>query len=376
MKRILHIQKVTGIAGSENHLLTLLPRLDRHKFNVTFLILTEPDKPLKEYFVLLREKGIKTHQMLVRRDIDPFCLLTIYRFLKKESFDLVHTHLIHADLYGTLAAKLAGIPHIVSTKHNDNAFRTNMFMKALVRIANRRCKRVITISYHLADFAQRVEGVPAEHVVPIHYGLFPYNDRPGDWRKIREEFAVPASATLVLSIGRLTEQKGHRYLLEAWRTIASVDPAVRLLLIGDGPLRNRLPAYARNIGLGDRAIFTGWRNDVPDLLDAADIYVHPSLWEGFGLVLLEAMATGKPVIASNVSAIPEVVINGETGILVPPRDSKALADAICRLLEDVEFRRKMGGAGRRRVEEVFSVERMVRETERVYEDVFGRSEQH
>jgi len=116
-------------------------------------------------------------------------------------------------------------------------------------------------------------------------------------------------------------------------------------------------------------IFTGWRNDVPALLDAADIYVHPSLWEGFGLVLLEAMTAGKPVIASHASAIPEIVTDNETGWLVPPRNSEALADAIARLLKNPAMRLAMGEAGRRRALQDFSVERMVNATEKTYEDV-------
>ena len=123
MTRILHIQKVTGICGSENHLLTLLPRLDRPKYEVTFLILVEPDKPMDDYIELMEKAGVKTMRMIIRRDIDPFLLFRLWRFIRHGRFDIVHTHLIHGDLYGTLAAKLAGIKKISSTKHNDDAFR-------------------------------------------------------------------------------------------------------------------------------------------------------------------------------------------------------------------------------------------------------------
>src|SRR5207245_7879755 len=134
-------------------LLSLLPCLVQRGWKVTFLILTEPDNPLEEYAILLRERGVQTHRILLRTNVDPFCLLAMYRFLKRECFDLVHTHLIHADLYGTLAAKLAGVPHVISTKHNDDAFRTNLFIKMVARLTNRRCARMITISYHMADLA-------------------------------------------------------------------------------------------------------------------------------------------------------------------------------------------------------------------------------
>src|SRR5262249_30983548 len=159
----------------------------------------------------------------------------------------------------TLAAKLAGVPHIVSTKHNDDAFRTNLFMKMIARLTNRQCARVITISHHMADFAHRVEGVPVANIVPIHYGLLSHEKCPHNLCMVREEFAVPHDAAVVWSVGRLTEQKGHRYLLEAWRTVACTDTTARLFLVGDGPLRSYLTTYARELGLDGRVIFTGWR---------------------------------------------------------------------------------------------------------------------
>src|SRR3989304_7885916 len=129
--KILHVSKATGIAGSENHLLTLLPRLNRSRYEVTFMILTEPDKPVDDYFQMFEEKGIKNKRLIIRRDVDPKCLWDMYLFIRKNRFDIVHTHLIHADLYGTLAAKLAGVKFIISTKHNDNEFRYNLFLKVI-----------------------------------------------------------------------------------------------------------------------------------------------------------------------------------------------------------------------------------------------------
>jgi glycosyltransferase involved in cell wall biosynthesis len=281
-------------------------------------------------------------------------------------FDLIHTHLIHADLYGSFVARLAGVSHLVSTKHNDDAFRTNAFIKVMTRIANRRCDRIIAISRHLGDFVQRVEGVKPEKIVPIHYGMMVSAGWAGDSEGIRRELSLGGDERLVLSIGRLTEQKGHRYLLEAWRRISSECPRGRLLLVGDGPARERLTRHAERLGVAGSVIFLGWRKDVPRLLEAGDVVVHPSLWEGFGLVLLEAMAAGKPVVGTNVSAIPEIVADGGTGLLVPPRDPSALAEAVLRLLRDAGLRSAMGCAGRERVNREFTVDKMVSAHEAVY----------
>lgn len=369
--KILHIQKVTGIAGSERYLLTLLPRLDRRKWDITHLVLTEPQNRMEEYTALLEAEGVRTRRVAIRHAIDPVCLLEIYRFIKSERFDLVHTHLLHGDLYGILAARLAGVARIISTRHNDDPFRRSAIIRTTVRAADRYCSRVIAISHFLSGFVLDVEGISADKIATIPYALPPTATRPDGGQRIRRELSIPRDIPLVLTVGRLTEQKGHRYLVDAWRTISGKNPNARLVIVGDGPLREPLTAYAKEMGLPEKIIFTGWRRDVPDFFEAADLYVQPSLWEGFGLVLLEAMLAERSIVASRVSAIPEIVADGETGILVPPRDSYALADAICRLLEDADLRRDMGKAGKQRAEHAFTVQRMVGETEKVYEEVLA-----
>jgi len=157
--KILHVSKATGIAGSENHLLSLLPRLDRSKYEVTFMILIEQDKPLDDYFHMFEQKGIKTKRLIIRRDVDPKCLWEMYLFIRRNRFDIVHTHLVHADLYGTLAAKLAGVKCIVSTKHNDNNFRYNWFFKVVNKQLSNLNNRVITISQWLEKFSKEIEKI-------------------------------------------------------------------------------------------------------------------------------------------------------------------------------------------------------------------------
>ncbi len=368
--RILHMHKVTGLGGSERHLQILLPRLDRRRFDVSLLLLTIPGRPITEYVAYFRETGIAVDQATIRGDLDPGCLLALVRRLRRHPVDLVHTHLIHADLYGGVAARLAGIQRVVSTRHNDDAFRRRATVKIVTRLASSSCDRVIALSQYLANFTHRIEGVDPQRIRTIPYGL----DPPGVIRSAREiwkQLGPEDGTALVVSVGRLTKQKGHRHLLRAWPVVARSMPHARLLVVGEGSWQARLTEEARALGVSDSVIFTGWRSDVAAILAAADLFVHPSLWEGFGLAILEAMAAGTCVVASRVSTIPELVLDGETGSLVPPGDSRALADTILRLLADPGRRRQMGEAGRRRALETFSAERMVRATETVYEETLA-----
>jgi len=370
-RRIVHIQKATGIGGAERHLQTLLPRLDRQKFQVALLLLTDRRQPAAEYATAFEPTAVRVDRVPIRSDVDPRCLLDVYRRLRGQGFDLVHTHLIHADLYGGLAARLAGIPAIVSTRHNDDPFRRGQVMRAVGRVVGWNCDRVIAISRHLAAFIRQIEGVAPHKIRSVHYGLAP-TPRSGRRAEIRRELALPADAPLVATVGRLTEQKGHAYLLRAWALVTAARPEARLVIVGDGPLRERLTILARALAVSDTVRFTGWRRDATDVVEAADAYAHPSLWEGFGLALLEAMAAGKAVVASRVSTIPEIVVDGETGWLVAPRDGQALARALLQLLDDPVGSRQMGEAGCRRVRTCFDAERMVRATEAVYEEILPR----
>ena len=370
-RRILHILKATGIGGAERHLQTLLPRLDRQKFQVSLLLLTDHRRPVTEYAKAFEPTVVRVDQVQIRADVDLRCLLDVYRRLRGQGFDLVHTHLIHADLYGGLAARLAGIPAVVSTRHNDDPFRRGHALRAVGRVIGRNCDRVIAVSRYLATFARQIEGVGAHKIRSVHYGLAP-TPRSGRRAEIRRELALPADAPLVANVGRLTEQKGHAYLLRAWALVTAVRPEARLVIVGEGPLRERLIALARVLAVSDAVRFTGWRRDATDIVEAADAYAHPSLWEGFGLALLEAMAAGKAVVASRVSTIPEIVVDGETGWLVAPRDGQALARSLLQLLDDPVGSRQMGEAGCRRVRTCFDAERMVLATEAVYEEILPR----
>jgi glycosyltransferase involved in cell wall biosynthesis len=275
--------------------------------------------------------------------------------LSHEQPEIFHTHLVHADWHGALVAIAMPRVTLVSTKHNHDPFRTGRLFTTVEKLAASRCDGVISISASLADFTQRCTGM---QTTVVHYGLpcppAPQKHRAGSMRRL-------------ISVGRLEEQKGHDVLIEAFAAVLRTHPDLQLTICGDGPARNGLIRAATRLGIADRVEFAGWRHDVATLLAEADLLVHPARWEGFGLVLLEAMRAALPIVATRVGAIPEVISDGVTGILVAPEEPEALAAAIRSLADDGRHRLRLGAEGFERLRNDFSPARMAAGTVRVYQ---------
>lgn len=374
--RVLHLHKMTGIGGSENHLRILLPALARAGIETRLGILVEPSKTtfLEGYAASLESQGVEVEPIPIHRHVDPLLLVRLERVIASFHPDLVHTHLVHADLHGTLAARWAGLP-VVSSRHNDDPFRQGLLLGLGLRAVDSLQTRIIAISRAVAEFTERYEGVPASKLSVVRYGL-PFGlTRPTRRAEVRASWEAGDDHCLLVTVGRLVEQKGQQFLLQALARLGPLAPDGRrwkLAIVGDGPLRADLTRLAEELGVGRQVIFSGFRSDVRDVMAAADLYVHPSLWEGFGLVLLEAMAAGRAVVASRVSAIPEVVVDGVTGLLVEPREPALLAESIAGLLANPGQLSRMGYAGMERLRNAFSVERMLDETLAVYSRAVDR----
>lgn len=368
--RVAHIIKVTRISGAERHLLLLLGGLRAADVDARLVILVEKERPMEDMMQEARQRGIPARRLVISRDYDLGLTLRLRRTLRQIQPDLVHTHLIHADLFGWLAAKLAGVRAVVSSRHNDDQFRYHPLWRRISPWLWKMTSAGIAISAAIKNFSVEIEGAPANKVQVTPYGM--------EYRWITDEALGEARANLIAELGlasdvlllgmvcRIVEQKGIIYALQAFNRLQDRFPEARLVIAGDGELTGALKASSRELGIAERVHWLGWRTDAADLIGAFDILLLPSLWEGFGLVLLEAMSRRVPVIASRVSAIPEVVVDGETGILVEARDAPALADAMGRLLEDRALRQHMGLLGAARLEEQFSIERTVSGTLEVY----------
>ncbi len=374
--RIAHIIKVTRISGAEGHLLLLLAGLRERGIDARLIILVEPELPMDDMLEAARERGIPTKRLITRRDYDFPLLLRLRRALREIDPDITHTHLIHADVYGYLAAMAAGSRPVISSRHNDDQFRHRPRWRRLNRWLWRRLDAGIAISAAIRQFAIEIEGAPGHKLSVVHYGM---NTR---WlsdasiekarRQLRAELGLGDDALLLGMVCRLTEQKGIPYAMEALRRLRAGFPNAHLVIAGDGEKAAELKRLASSLGIADRLRWLGWRADAADVMAAFDVLLVPSLWEGFGLVLLEAMSRRLPVVASRVSAIPEILLDGETGLLFDARDVDGLTKALARLLSDRALRKHMGLLGAARLEEHFSAERMVEGVIAVYERVLQR----
>jgi glycosyltransferase involved in cell wall biosynthesis len=275
--------------------------------------------------------------------------------------------MIHANLIGRVAGRLAGVPIIINSRRN--VYIGSPLRESLNRWTSPLADRVIAV----CELARQVEieraNVPPNHVLTIYNGLdaaaFDVSDADG--LRIRRSFEIPPPAPLVGSVGRLHVQKDFHTLLTAMTYVRKCLPDVRLLIVGDGDLRDALEDRARAFGLAESVTFAGHRDDIPQILAALDVFTLPSRWEGLPNAVLEAMAAGLPVVATHVGGVPELVVDAETGLLVPPQDPAALSRALLTLLENSDLRREMGRAGRDRVRACFSIDRMVQDTAQLYD---------
>ncbi len=363
--RVVHISKVTGISGSEGHLLRLLPGMAARGVEVSMVVLEDPRYPCPAFCQALEAHHIEVTRLPIRGHLDPGLRGCLVHHLRAHRPDLVHTHLLHADLYGLHAARRAKVPYAISSRHNNDAFRHNAVIKWLNRRAMRQVDRVITISQALEHFVREVEGIGPEKIVTVYYGLEAPPSK-GDRLAARETLGERAEVPLVGFFGRLVGQKGVDVLLDAFPSVRAAHPEARLVIVGDGPLRADLERRVRTLGMAGAVNFAGWRGAARDIMPACDLIAVPSRWEGFGLVTLEAMGYAIPLVASRTSALPEIVVDGETGILVPPEDPPALAEAICALLSDPPWAAALGRAGYERLVRTFSVEAMIEATLEVY----------
>jgi glycosyltransferase involved in cell wall biosynthesis len=348
--RVVHVHRIRGIGGSERHLLALLPALAERGLEPLLVGLDDPAWNAADFYDALRVPAVRIPSP---RDLDPVLLGRLVRSLRA---DVVHTHLVHADVYGGVAARIRGIP-LVSTKHNDDPFRTGAFRlveRGLARLAD----RIVTITDALHRFTVERVGLPAAKVETIHYGM---DAPPAAWG-VNPPDDVPAEARVLLAVARLTPQKG---IDVAVRALAALPDDTVLVVLGEGPERGRLEALARELGVGRRVFLPGRVPDVAAWLGRASLLVHPVRWEGFGLGVLEAMLAGLPVVASNVGSLPELVADGETGLLVRADDPSALALGVARALGEPQ----LGAAGRERALREFSVDRMANATAHLYADL-------
>jgi glycosyltransferase involved in cell wall biosynthesis len=353
---VLHVQKVAGISGSEAHLLQLLPDLRERGWDVEFLMLHEDEPGAWDFARELEARGVPLDELRLRADVDPIAYTEVTGYLARRRPRILHTHLVHADVYGQIAGATTRVPLRLSTKHGFNWFRESRFFGMADRAVASLAHVHVAISEGLAQYLADVEGFDAASFEIVHYGIAARDDvRP-----------YSGSEPRLLCVGRLIPVKGHLVLLRALAQARSRVPGLTLDLAGHGPLEPALKAYVRELGLDEAVRFLGFVSPVQRAVEDAAVVVVPSLGEGFGMVALEAMERGRPVIASAVGGLPEIVADGVTGLVVPAGDAEALADAIVELAADLPRAAEMGLAGRERAVASFTPEQATSGIEALY----------
>jgi glycosyltransferase involved in cell wall biosynthesis len=357
--------------GVEEVVLHLLKRLDRRHF---VLGLVAPRALLDALEPELANVEVQTFASSADSWLHPWGMVSLARAMRAFRPTIVNPHLFRSAMIAAPLAKALGVPRVVETYHGREAWRRGVIKGSFVpdRIVGRCVDRVIAVSRASGEFLVHTKGLSPEKVVVVPNGCDLSAFSPGgDGRGVRKELGLAQDALVVGIVGRLETQKGHVFGLEAFASLAPDYPHARLLIVGEGSLRDELVALAGQLGVHDRVIFTGYRGDVPRVLEAIDVVVLPSLHEGLPLTAIEAAAMAKPIVATAVDGTPEVVRQGVTGLLVPPADAAALSLALRELLERSEDRVRMGEAGRRHALASFGLDAHVEATADVYRQLVG-----
>ncbi len=367
--RILQLISSYGFFGSENVVLEHAVELDKRGIDNTIGVFENSHNPHIELYERAVEAGLKAVVFRCRGKADISAVRAIMGYVRSEDVDLIHSHGYKSNIYGFAAARFLARP-IVSTCHNWIAadLKTRFYYMIEKRILPYFSK-VVAVSEAIEKELHAI-GVGPEKVELIFNGVGTEKFRVSD-RSLRAELGIGPETKVVGSVSRLSDEKGLDLLIQAAAAAAESFPEAVFVIVGDGPARGALEDKARALGLKEKVIFTGIRTDMARVYAAFDIFVLPSLMEGLPMVLLEAMAAARPVLATSVGAIPRVVEDGRDGLLIPAGDAGAIGEGLCRLLGDGGLAGRLGRSARKRVEEGFSSSHMSSRYVEVYEESLG-----
>lgn len=375
--KVLHIITRLIVGGADENTILTCEGLDKNRYEVTLACGRDH---FPELLQRVEKKGVRTlvFPSLVR-PLHPLCdlkaLVAIYRHIRGERYHIVHTHSSKAGILGRVAARLAGVPVIIHTVHgfgfNDSQpFWLRALFVGLERWCARFTHRLITVSRLNIDKALQHRIGRREQYVTIYSGIDmkKFAGQVVDRDQKKRELGLEEYWPVVGMVARMARGKGHEYFLQAAVELSRRYPHACFLLVGDGEERERIRALAEELGLKEKVVFLGQRDDVPEVLRVMDVLVHPSLWEGLPRVVPEALAAGVPVVATPVDGVPEVIRDGENGLFVPPGDAAAIVEKVAFLLENPEHAMAMASRGRRFVLRNWDAGKMVQDIERVYQE--------
>jgi len=374
VKQVLFV--ITGLAygGAETQLVHLATRLKARGWDVRVVSLTPP----KAYVQELEAAGVPVSSLGIRgKAPDPRPVFRLAKMIRTWQPQIVHSHMVHANLVARLVRLLAPVPVLICTAHSideKGQRASDRLRKMAYRLTDPLCDLTTQVSQAGLERYVRIGAVPRHKIRYLPNGVDTERFRPDPELRacLRQELGLE-TAFAWLAVGRFDVPKDYANLLQAFAYVAQARPEAQLLIAGDGPLRPSMEQLANDLGITDRVKFLGIRRDIPALMNAADAYVMSSAWEGMPNVLLEAAASGLPIVATDVGGNSEVVIDGKTGFLVPPKDPEALAQAMVQLMGlPQEERRRVGEAARQYVEANYSLDRVVDQWEALYREFLAQ----
>lgn len=370
--RVLEVLASGAVGGGSTHLRSLATGLDRERFDL--VVACSDDGPLAAD---LERAGLVVERVPMTRAVNPRAVMRLWGVMRRHRSQLVHYHGTRAGLAAAPAAALAGVPGLYTVHGWSFHSRGSRLMEEAARSIEasivRMSRRVVCVSHADRHTGLHAGVLTAGASAVIPNGIDPLRFAPAPLvrERMRQELGVGPEEALFGLFGRLTRQKDQKSFLLAARRVLDRFGHARFVLVGDGEDRPMLTALSQDLGLGDRLIFTGFRTDIPELLNALDAFVLPSLWEGLPIALLEAMAVGVPVIASAVDGSAEVIQPGTSGLLVPPEDVPSLVAAMEALLETPALAERLARAGHERACRLYTLEAMIRSTERLYGELLA-----
>ena len=341
----------------------MIPRFDKSRFNVSLISLRKKDLSADT----LEEFGIDVTYM-ARHKFDPATFPALLKVLREKKADIVHLHGYGATTFGRMCAWRMGIPAILHEHANHGD--TPWFQKIADRLLAPHTDLAIAVSESTGEFTTRARLMPAERTKVVYLGA-PLDEfaRPRSETEIaaaRQALGIAPGTFAIGTITRLMPSKGNQYLVEAAPKILAKHPKVRFFVVGEGELQAELEAQARALGLGDRFVFSGFTRDVAAALSAFDIVVFPSLWEGTPLTVFEALAMGKPIVATDADGLLDVLTDRKDALIVPKADAGKLADAVSYLIEKPHIAAGLGEEARKTGQR-YDIAAFVRKMERLYE---------
>ena len=375
--RILKVVPTLMCGGTENQFMTLGRLLDRSRFDVGFACLRRWGPFVDE----LRALGIplQEYQVATFRSVQALAQQArLARDISRRGIDIVHAYNFYGNVFAIPPARLVA-PVVIASIRDRSPYLTPM-QKRVQRYACQFADRILVNADAVKDWLIDEEGYDPTNIVVIRNGVdLSRFEGPPAGDRLRHELGVAPDARLVIVVSRLARLKGIEHFLEAAAVLKPRYPDVRFVVVGETsppnpPYLQELHELSRTLGIADRVIFTGLRSDVPSVLGAATVAVMPSLNEALSNVLLESMAAGAPVVATRVGGTPEALIDGETGLLVEPGDSNAIATAVAQLLDNRELAGRLGCAARALIRDRFSVGKMVSATEDLYAELLARKQ--